>query len=218
MTATAGTSPAGPGPRPGTGAPRLQVAQPVLAEIDELDPLAHVLADDAVHRIWPPCATAITRAARFTSEPNQSPSRSVASPACTPMRTRSSSPSGHCSAHERALRRHRRADAVVGRRERRRRRRRCSSRPGRHAPRPRPEKPSWRASAARIASGCSSHRRVDPSRSVNRNVTVPDGNSLTPTPLTVRSRHASKPGKPDERRLISEPHKTPASEAAWTDA
>jgi hypothetical protein len=36
---------------------------------------------------------------------------------------------------------------------------------------------SWRASAARIASGCSSHRRVDVARSVNRNVTVPLGNS-----------------------------------------
>ena len=34
----------------------------------------------------------------------------------------------------------------------------------------------------RIASGCSSHRRVEPSISVNKNVTVPDGNSLTTTP------------------------------------
>ena len=34
---------------------------------------------------------------------------------------------------------------------------------------------SWRASAARIASGCSSQRCVDPSISVNKNVTVPEG-------------------------------------------
>ena len=43
---------------------------------------------------------------------------------------------------------------------------------------------SWRASASRIASGCSSHRRVEPSRSVNKKVTVPDGNSVTLTPFT----------------------------------
>src|SRR4051812_19069793 len=36
---------------------------------------------------------------------------------------------------------------------------------------------SWRANAFCIASGWSSHSRVEPSRSVNRNVTVPDGNS-----------------------------------------
>jgi hypothetical protein len=38
---------------------------------------------------------------------------------------------------------------------------------------------SWRANAACIASGCSSHRRVEPSMSVNKNVTVPDGISTT---------------------------------------
>src|SRR5215468_6392900 len=37
---------------------------------------------------------------------------------------------------------------------------------------------SWRASASFIASGCSSHRRVEPSRSVNKKVTVPVGSSL----------------------------------------
>ena len=36
---------------------------------------------------------------------------------------------------------------------------------------------SWRASAPRMGSGCSCHRRVDPSRSVNRNVTVPVGSA-----------------------------------------
>ena len=34
---------------------------------------------------------------------------------------------------------------------------------------------SWRANAGCITSGCSSHRRVEPSTSVNKNVTVPDG-------------------------------------------
>ena len=34
---------------------------------------------------------------------------------------------------------------------------------------------SWRSSAVRIVSGVVSQRFVDPSRSVNRNVTVPDG-------------------------------------------
>src|SRR5262249_33206215 len=35
---------------------------------------------------------------------------------------------------------------------------------------------SCRASASCITSGCCSHRRVEPSRSVNKKVTVPDGN------------------------------------------
>ena len=60
------------------------------------------------------------------------------------------------------------------------RRRRSSSRRGRRAPRPR-RAGSRRGAPARacIASGCSSHRRVEPSRSVNRNVTVPVGSSVT---------------------------------------
>jgi hypothetical protein len=33
---------------------------------------------------------------------------------------------------------------------------------------------------------------------VNKNVTVPDGNSATPTPSSDGSGHASKPGKPDD--------------------
>src|SRR5881392_4247234 len=36
---------------------------------------------------------------------------------------------------------------------------------------------SWRASAIFIASGCSAHSLVDPSRSVKRKVTVPVGSS-----------------------------------------
>ena len=35
--------------------------------------------------------------------------------------------------------------------------------------------PSWRANAKRMDSGAASHRRVDASTSVNKNVTVPDG-------------------------------------------
>src|ERR1700739_3383184 len=34
---------------------------------------------------------------------------------------------------------------------------------------------SWAASAARIPSASASHRRVDPSTSVNKNVTTPEG-------------------------------------------
>ena len=81
--------------------------------------------------------------------------------------------------------------------------RRPSSSPrARRAPRPR------RAGSRRdaptppcIASGCSSHRRVEPSRSVNRNVTVPDGNSATRTP-SRRHPASSKPGNPDHRHLL----------------
>ncbi len=37
--------------------------------------------------------------------------------------------------------------------------------------------------------------------SVNKNVTVPDGNSFTLTPSTASSLHASQPDKPDDRHL-----------------
>ena len=56
-----------------------------------------------------------------------------------------------------------------------------------------------------IASGCSSHRRVEPSRSVNRNVTVPVGSSTIPTPRgsaqssshrSVTSDAHRRPGQP----------------------
>ena len=39
--------------------------------------------------------------------------------------------------------------------------------------------PSWRASTTCISSGCSSQSRVDPSMSVKRNVTVPEGRPAT---------------------------------------
>ena len=38
---------------------------------------------------------------------------------------------------------------------------------------------SWAASATRIPSASASHRRVEPSMSVNRNVTAPEGATLT---------------------------------------
>ncbi len=66
---------------------------------------------------------------------------------------------------------------------------------------------------SRIASGCSSHRRVEPSRSVNKNVTVPDGNSVTTTPCGPQPEDASKPGKPDDRHLLGQEHRTTAPPA-----
>ena len=42
---------------------------------------------------------------------------------------------------------------------------------------------SWRASAALMAAGSCSHRRVESSMSVNRKVTVPDGSSTATPPL-----------------------------------
>ena len=48
---------------------------------------------------------------------------------------------------------------------------------------------SWRDRADRIASSSSCHSRVDPSMSVKRNVTVPDGPAIGP------SSHAEVPGR-----------------------
>ena len=52
---------------------------------------------------------------------------------------------------------------------------------------------SWDANASRIASGCSSHSRVDSSRSVNRKVTVPEGNFVMCSPDTVTRDQALRP-------------------------
>ena len=50
-------------------------------------------------RTCPPCATAPTRAARWTCRPTRSPVAVVAaSPVCTPIRTRTCSPPGHARA------------------------------------------------------------------------------------------------------------------------
>ena len=64
-----------------------------------------------------------------------------------------------------------------------------SSRHNRRATRPRRAR-SRRDAPTPPASppGCSSHRRVEPSRSVNKKVTVPDGNSATPTPYRSAAR------------------------------
>jgi hypothetical protein len=40
---------------------------------------------------------------------------------------------------------------------------------------------------------------------VNKNVTVPEGNSATPTPSTAGSGKSSKPGELDDCRLVREP-------------
>jgi hypothetical protein len=57
---------------------------------------------------------------------------------------------------------------------------------------------SWAANAARIASASASHRRVEPSTSVNRNVTTPDG---------------AAPGGAD---TLGDSHNRPASTAHFT--
>ena len=59
---------------------------------------------------------------------------------------------------------------------------------------------SWRSSAGRIAAGCCSHSRVEPSRSVNRNVTVPDGSSGTSPPRRFPdARMIARPAPPVRR-------------------
>src|SRR5262249_42353647 len=52
---------------------------------------------------------------------------------------------------------------------------------------------SWAASAARIASASASHRRVEPSTSVNKNVTTPEGTAAAgaDTPAECHIRHAA---------------------------
>ena len=59
--------------------------------------------------------------------------------------------------------------------------------------------------------GISSHRRVEPSRSVNKNVTVPNGNSPTRTPLTDPARAASQSDRPEHRHPSGEAHITTPS-------
>ncbi len=68
---------------------------------------------------------------------------------------------------------------------------------------------SCRARAGRIASGCCSQRRVDPSRSVKRNVTVPDGNSL----------NADSPARPGFRGPVNQTiaHDAPRTAPATRD-
>ena len=108
----------------------------------------------------------------------QGASRSFASPVCRPIRTRSSTGSGHGSVSSATC------EAIAA----------ATASPDRWNAAATPSPPventnplcpsitarktlSWRANASRIASGCSSHRRVEPSRSVNKKVTIPVGNS-----------------------------------------
>src|SRR5882757_2089113 len=53
---------------------------------------------------------------------------------------------------------------------------------------------SWASSADRMSSGSASHRRVDPSTSVNRNVTTPEG--LADSPTWTFMEHPRTPGFP----------------------
>ena len=50
---------------------------------------------------------------------------------------------------------------------------------------------SWTASAARISSAFASHRRVDPSTSVNRKVTTPEGAAAANTLTGFRKERAA---------------------------
>ena len=112
-----------------------------------------------------------------------------------------------------ALRIHRRVDRGAGRTER-------SAhpvtgvleQPTRHAPRspsaaPRHAEPT----PTRIASGSDSQRRVEPSISVNRNVTVPDGRDmpLTTTPRASSGRLESGRGRSALRRPVPSPPRRP---------
>ena len=81
--------------------------------------------------------------------------------------------------------------------------RRTRAAPGPARRSPEPARVAHRAHALRIpyriASRCSSQRRGAPSKLVNGKVTMPGGNSATPTPQLAWTRQASKPGKPDHR-------------------
>ena len=116
-----------------------------------------------------------------------------------PSAPRSSAPAGHGSAINRTLRVERRRHGI--RRPAERRRPRCRPRPAPPvAPRRWPaidlleQRRSGDAIATPIASGAASQRCVDPSTSVNRNVTVPVGNvnaraSPSITPGSTSSGH-----------------------------
>ena len=68
---------------------------------------------------------------------------------------------------------------------------------------------SWRSSAGTIAAGCCSQSRVEPSRSVNRNVTVPDGSSGTSPPGLPDARMIARPS-----RLAARSNPVPGAPAA----
>src|ERR1700756_2440680 len=69
---------------------------------------------------------------------------------------------------------------------------------------------SWAASAARIPSASASHRRVEPSTSVNKNVTTPEGAAAAgaDTPAESHTRHAPN------AHIGGIRHQTPARGAA----
>jgi hypothetical protein len=80
-----------------------QVAQPELAEPLQGEPAAQPPADEVpvvlVTSTWPPCAAPFNRAQRLIGPWSmRSLPRARASPVCSPIRTRSTAPSGHGSA------------------------------------------------------------------------------------------------------------------------
>jgi hypothetical protein len=60
---------------------------------------------------------------------------------------------------------------------------------------------SWVTSAEVIESGCCSQLAVDPSTSVNRKVTVPDGRSPTPE-VSLMAPKARSAGRPVDRAVL----------------
>ena len=74
---------------------------------------------------------------------------------------------------------------------------------------------SWRDSAARMAVSSSCHRRVEPSMSVNRNVTVPDGaahgHSIPRSPLSALDKAPNVNHLPERRSISPSSARRPAS-------
>ena len=151
------------------------------------------------------------RAARLTAGPKKSPSRSSASPVWTPIRTRNTGPPTHASADSSRCAANPAAIALAARLN--------------TAPKPSPAVEntwpplasialrrisSWRANAAPIASGNESHNGVDPSMSVNRNVTVPEG--VNAVPRHDPSGHSSG-NRVDEAAVRDPGRDTPSSTA-----
>ena len=175
-----------------------QIAQPMLAQIHAARPTRLAPAHSS-----PPTPRSARRAPRSSSAPHGSPrcrsSRRRAAPphrCADPSAPATAHVTGHGSAAQRQLRVDRGVDGVVGAC-----REHawipvtacvlttwppCASTASRRIA-------SWRARAGRIASGCSSHSRVEPSRSVNKNVHRPRGHSATePLPLPAALRRVSQ--------------------------
>ena len=171
----------------------------MLTQVDELDvrrqrclvPGSRPVSETTT---WPPWAIAINRAHRFNGWFTYWPSgRSSPSPACNPIRARSGPVAPHSDDPRPSCASSTRRQRVAGGREHRRH-------PVAHLREHHPTVPSIAASQDLVVAGerrlhrvgCSSHRRVEPSRSVNRNVTVPVGSDGTAGTLGH-----PPPGSPD---------------------